>query len=70
MAEWEERPLGRELLMYCVDQVRYLPGLHKRYWERLDEASMAAVSSRTEKKVREALGAGAVRVLGNAGYVL
>lgn len=58
---WEERPLGKALIMYCVDQVQYLPGLYCRYWERLDEARREAVHLRTERKVREALVAKEVR---------
>lgn len=54
---WEDRPLGKEVAMYLVDQVQHLPGLHKRYWERLDEARREAVQLRTDRKVREALGA-------------
>lgn len=58
---WEERPLGKGLIMYCVDQVQYLPGLYARYRERLDEARREAVQLRTERKVREALVAREVR---------
>lgn len=60
---WGERPLKEERVLYCVDQVRYLPGLHERYWGRLDEVRRAAVGMRTERRVKEALGAGKVRRL-------
>lgn len=58
---WEERPLGKGLIMYCIDQVQHLPGLYSRYRERLDEARREAVQLRTERKVREALVAREVR---------
>lgn len=54
---WDERPLGKGLIIHCVDQVQYLPGLYNRYRERLDEARREAVQLRTERKVREALAA-------------
>lgn len=58
---WENRPLDKGSAMYCVDQVRYLPGLYYRYRERLDEARREAVQLRTERKVREALEASKMR---------
>lgn len=59
--EWGNRPLGKEKAMYCVDKVQYLPGLHKRYGARLDEATREAVRSRTERRLSEALKAAEVR---------
>lgn len=39
--EWgtktRERPLPFEVALYCVEQVRYLPGLREKYLGRLDE---------------------------------
>lgn len=49
--EEERRPLCRRVALYCVDQVRYLPGLHRRYWDRLDEARRETVWRRTERRV-------------------
>lgn len=57
-SDWDkkltERPITKEIALYCVNRVRYLPGLRKRYWDRLDEARREAVRSRTEKRVRDA----------------
>lgn len=39
------RRLCRRVALYCVDQVRYLPGLHRRYGDRLDEAQMGVTSA-------------------------
>lgn len=42
--EQARRRLCRRVALYCVDQVRYLPGLHRRYGDRLDEAQMGVTS--------------------------
>lgn len=48
------RPLPFEVALYCVEQVRYLPGLRERYLDRLDEAELEAARLRTERRLREA----------------
>lgn len=48
------RPLPFEVALYCVEQVRYLPGLRKRYLGRLDEAGLEAARLKTERRLREA----------------
>lgn len=54
----EKVKLNEKGTLHCVDQVQYLPGLHERYWGRLDEARREAVRLRTERRVREALANG------------
>lgn len=46
------RPLPVDVALYCVEQVRHLPGLRERYLGRLDEAGLEASRSRTEKRLR------------------
>lgn len=48
MSEGERRLICRRVALYCVDQVRYLPGLHKRYWDRLDEERRETVWERAK----------------------
>lgn len=49
-----ERPLPFEVALYCVEQVRYLPGLREKYLGRLDEAGLQAFRSRTEGRLMDA----------------
>lgn len=49
-----ERPLPFEVALYCVEQVRYLPGLREKYLGRLGEAGLQAVRLRTEGRLMEA----------------
>lgn len=55
---WEtkasERPLPFEVALYCVEQVRYLPGLREKYLGRLDQAGLEAARLRTEGRMEEA----------------
>lgn len=51
-----ERALEDAVVSYCAGQVQHLPGLHERYWARLDEARRDAVRLRTERRMREATG--------------
>lgn len=55
--EWgtktRERPLPFEVALYCVEQVRYLPGLREKYLGRLDEVGLQAVRLRTEQRLME-----------------
>lgn len=57
-AAWETKTAGRplpfEVALYCVEQVRYLPGLREKYGCWLDEAGLAAARTRTEKSLVEA----------------
>lgn len=48
------RPLPFEVALYCVEQVRYLPGLSKRYLGRLDKAGLEAARLSMEKRIGEA----------------
>lgn len=47
------RPLPVDVALYCVQQVRHLPGLRERYLGRLNEAGLKAARSRMEKRVGE-----------------
>lgn len=47
------RPLPFEVALYCVEQVRYLPGLREKYLGRLDEDGLLAARLRTERRSRE-----------------
>lgn len=49
-----QRPLPFEVGLYCVEQVRYLPGLREKYLGRLDEVGLQAVRMRTEERLTEA----------------
>lgn len=57
----DDRPLSKTAALYCVDQVRYLPGLHKRYWDRLDETQREVVRLRTENNLWKAQGVREIR---------
>lgn len=48
------RPLPFEVGLYCVEQVRYLPGLREKYLGRLHEAGLEAARLKTERRLREA----------------
>lgn len=48
------RPLPIEVALYCVEQVRYLPGLRERYICRLDKDGLEAARLRTESSLGEA----------------
>lgn len=48
------RPLPFEVALYCVEQVRYLPGLREKYLCRLDEAGLEAARLNTERSLGEA----------------
>lgn len=52
----ERRLVCRRVALYCVDKVRYLPGLHRRYWDRLDEERRETVWTRTKHRVCAAQG--------------
>lgn len=55
---WEPRMalthVSMKAALYCANQVRYLPGLRKRYRKRLDEARREAARLRTEERVQDA----------------
>ncbi|KAF3766588.1 hypothetical protein M406DRAFT_68908 [Cryphonectria parasitica EP155] len=51
----QARPQGSFMVeVHLVDQVRHLPGLHRRYWARLDDVRREALKLRTERRVRDA----------------
>lgn len=56
-ATWDDkaraRPLPFEVALYCVEQVRYLPGLREKCRGQLDEAGLAAARLRTEERLGE-----------------
>lgn len=47
------RLLPVDVALYCVEQVRHLPGLRERYLGRLDEDGLKAARVRTEKRLGE-----------------
>lgn len=51
---FEKRPLPREALEYCVNDVRYLPRLHQRYWMYLPEFWHEKVKQESRRRVEEA----------------
>ena len=46
------RPLKAEILIYCVQDVCFLPGLRNTYWGRLDSSSKTKVEEETGKRVQ------------------
>lgn len=65
------RPLPFEVALYCVEQVRHLPGLREKYLGRLDEAGREAATLRTERRVKEAnadLDGGSQAALSSCGH--
>ena len=47
------RPLPIEIALYCVEQVRHLPGLREKYSGRLDGAGWEAARLRTQRRLEE-----------------
>ncbi|KKY37922.1 hypothetical protein UCDDA912_g02139 [Diaporthe ampelina] len=47
------RPLPIEIALYCVEQVRHLPGLREKYSGRLDGTGWEAARLRTQRRLEE-----------------
>ncbi|KAM5353931.1 hypothetical protein ACJ41O_000581 [Fusarium nematophilum] len=50
---FNERPLRSEVEMYCVNDVRFLPGLRDRYWGMLTPVWREKVEEEAARRVRE-----------------